>query len=406
MLYRKKKPFTRVFVACLLFISLALVLAPEASASKSNSGIPDPPTVSAKSAVLLEAESGRVITGKREHVRMPMASTTKIMTALVAMERVPLDRVVSVSAKAVGVEGSSVYLFAGEELTMEALLYAMLLESANDAAAAIAIEVGGSIDAFADLMNEKAKELGLADTHFKNPHGLGDEDHYTTAYDLAVIAAEALKNVTFRRIVSTYKKTIPMQSTGGVRLLINHNKMLRLYDGAIGVKTGFTKQSGRCLVSAAERDGVMLVAVTLSAPDDWNDHTRLLDYGFSLYERINLTTAGGFRADVSVVGGTLPKVSVTNRASLSVSLPKNHESITTRVELPRFLFGRVEENQPVGRLIFLSDLDGDGVAEEIGSCELVATAASDKAEYPSFFVRLFRSIAEFFRGLLEKSNED
>lgn len=403
MLYRKKKTFTRVLAACLLFVTLALVLAPETSARKSNSGTAGPPTVSAKSAVLIEAETGRIITGKREHVRMPMASTTKIMTALVAIEKVPLDRVVSVSAKAVGVEGSSVYLFAGEELTMEALLYAMLLESANDAAAAIAIEIGGSIDAFADMMNEKAKELGLSDTHFKNPHGLGDEDHYTTAYDLAVIAAEALKNETFRRIVSTYKKTIPMQSTGGVRLLINHNKMLRLYDGAIGVKTGFTKQSGRCLVSAAERDGVTLVAVTLSAPDDWNDHTRLLDYGFSVYERINLTNAGSFRADVPVVGGTLTNVAVTNRDSLSVSLPKNHESITTRVELPRFLFGRIEENQTVGRLVYLTDLDGDGEEEEIGSCDLIATKTSKNAEYPSFFVRLFRAVADFFRNLFSGS---
>ena len=235
-----------------------------------------PPALSARSAVLIDADSCRVLCGVLHNERMAMASTTKIMTALVAAEAGELDRLVSVSPDAVGIEGSSIYLYAGEKLTLRDLICAMLLESANDAAAAIAIEVGGSIEGFCAMMNEKAKELGLCDTHFTNPHGLYDEEHYTTAYELAVIASRVLANKTLRKIVSSKKMTVtPIE--GSVRVLYNHNKMLAMYDGAIGIKTGFTKKSGRCLVSAAERNGLTLIAVTLDAPDDWRDHTSLLD---------------------------------------------------------------------------------------------------------------------------------
>ena len=172
-------------------------------------------------------------------------------------------------------EGSSVYLAQDEVLTLKELLYALLLESANDAAVAIAMAVDGSVDAFADRMNRYAAQLGLKDTHFVNPHGLDDDAHYTTARELALITRAALENPDFREIVSTQKTVIPLRGSEGVRLLLNHNRLLREYDGCIGVKTGFTKKTGRCLVSAAERDGVMLIAVTLGAPDDWNDHRRV-----------------------------------------------------------------------------------------------------------------------------------
>lgn len=357
------------------------------------------PSLSANSAILIEAESGCVIFEKNAHTRMPMASTTKMMTALVAIEQVPLDRVVTVSPKAVGIEGSSVYLYAGEQLTMEALLYAMLLESANDAAAAIAIEVAGSIDAFADLMNQKAEELGLCDTHFENPHGLGADGHYTTAYDLAIIAATALKNQTFRTIVSTYKKTIPMSSTNGVRLLINHNKMLKYYDGAIGVKTGFTKQSGRCLVSAAERNGTTLVSVTLNAPDDWNDHTKLLDHGFSLYEHVTLLDAEAYQTQIDVIGGTRTSVTVTNPAALEASLPVERGQIHSRTELPRFLYGQVEQGAEIGRIVYFCDRNGDGTEEVIGECALIAVEDSENVKYPSFFERIFSAITGFFSNI-------
>ena len=208
--------------------------------------------VSAESAILIEAKTGTALYEKKADERLPMASTTKIMTALVALELAPPETVVTVPREAVGTEGSSVYLFEGEQLTLEQLLYALLLASANDAAVAIACGTAGSVEAFAGKMNEKAASLGLRNTHFVNPHGLDDPDHYTSARDLAVIARAALEVPLIRKAVSTQKITIPHNAEDGVRLLVNHNKLLRTYDGAIGVKTGFTKRSGRCLVSAAE----------------------------------------------------------------------------------------------------------------------------------------------------------
>lgn len=251
-------------------------------------------SLSAESAVLIDANSGNVLYSKNHTERMEMASTTKIMTALVAAESFDSKKTVRVSPEAVGVEGSSVYLYEGEQITMEELLYSLLLQSANDAATAIAIAVAGSVEEFADMMNARASEMGLDNTHFTNPHGLSDNEHYTTAYDLAIIASHALKNETVREIVSTYKKTIPIDSRCNPRTLVNHNKMLRLYDGAIGVKTGFTKRAGRCLVSAAERDGLTLIAVTLNAPDDWRDHTQMLDFGFDSYESLLIAEVGAF----------------------------------------------------------------------------------------------------------------
>ena len=190
---------------------------------------------SAKAHILLEASSGAVLAQKNADARLPMASTTKIMTALAALDALPLDTTVRIPAAAVGVEGSSVYLAQDEVLTLKELLYALLLESANDAAVAIAIAVDGSVDAFADRMNRYAAQLGLKDTHFVNPHGLDDDAHYTTARELALITRAALENPDFREIVSTQKTVIPLRGSEGVRLLLNHNRLLREYDGCIGV---------------------------------------------------------------------------------------------------------------------------------------------------------------------------
>ena len=229
-----------------------------------------------------------------------MASTTKIMTALVAIENCPIDKMVTVSPEAVGVEGSSVYLKANEKISMESLLYALLLSSANDAAAAIAYEVAGGIPEFAELMNEKAKSLGLENTHFANPHGLDDAEHYTTARELALIARAALENETFSKIVSTKKKTISIHDGEESRLLVNHNRLLFEYDDVVGVKTGYTKKCGRTLVSAAEKDGVHLIAVTLSDGNDWVDHRAMLDYGYEKIECVTLCKAGDFRRTLHV----------------------------------------------------------------------------------------------------------
>ena len=357
-----------------------------------------PPSLSAQSALLMEADSKNIVFEKNAHTRLPMASTTKIMTALVALEAAPPDTVIEVDASAVGTEGSSIYLCEGEKLTLEKLLYALMLESANDAAVAIAIGVAGSQEAFVDAMNRKATSLGLSDTHFANPHGLDAEAHYTTAYELAIIAREALKNPLLKTIVSTRKTTIPHQDTDGVRLLVNHNKMLRQYDGCIGVKTGYTQKSGRCLVSAAERDGVTMIAVTIDSPDDWNDHTKLLDYGFANYRRVELCPAD-YQFCLPVVGGKEPYVMLGVEQAVSITLPVGVGVIEQTVECPRHVFAPVKQGEICGRMHFWCDTNNDGIWEIVGDVPLIA-----QYDAPQFLPRLslWQRFLLWLRGLFSQ----
>ncbi len=308
---------------------------------------------SAQSAVLMEASTGEVIFDQNADAQLPMASTTKIMTALVALESCAISDIVTVASDAVGVEGSSIYLTEGERLSMEDLLYALMLESANDAAVAIAIHVAGDVASFVEKMNRKATDLGLENTRFANPHGLDDEAHYTTAKELAIIARVAMEHPDFRTITGTTRRTIPLHGNEGVRLLLNHNKLLKQYDGVIGGKTGFTKISGRCLVSVAERDGVQLIAVTLKAPDDWRDHTAMLDYGFSLFASVSLCTKGFYDAPLSLQSGTQTYVMVSNTDGLSLPLRRDHGEIVCIVELPHLTFAPVATGQQLGQLRFV-----------------------------------------------------
>lgn len=371
---KKRIRFMLVFLAALIFMPLV---------PRAQTGIP---SVSASSAVLIDAPSGRILFGKNENQRRGMASTTKIMTAIVALENSSLDKLVTVAPSAAGVEGSSVYLYAGEEVTMETLLYALMLQSANDAAAAIAYEIAGGIESFADMMNEKAASLGLHDTHFMNPHGLDDENHYTTAYELALISAYALKNDTFAKIVSTEKKVIPLHNSSASRLLVNHNRLLRSYDDIIGVKTGFTKKCGRTLVSAAERDGVRLICVTLNDGDDWKDHRALLDYGFSLYETEELAIPGEFSCEVPVCGGSIDVVRASNTDGCHAVLPRNHGAVTVMTELPRFLYAGVKRGDRIGTVRFFAD------GAEIASVPLYAEEDVPAAEKEkTFWQKIFPS---------------
>lgn len=301
------------FLVCLSLLIPSLILPGSAKEIES---------LSAECAVLYDPAGHRVLYGRNADKRHAMASTTKIMTALVALRHLPLDTVVTVPKEATGVEGSSVYLKPGETYTLEALLYALLLQSANDAAEAIAYAVAGGIESFSDLMNETAKNLGLSETHFENPHGLDGESHYTTARELAIIAAEALENEDFARIVSTRRYTFTSTNGENPRTLINHNKMLLLYDGAVGVKTGYTKSCGRCLVTAARRDDLTLISVTLDAPGDWADHTALLDYGFSHYEHRVIAAERTLSISLPLFNseGT---VTLTNRDALSLVMPRD-----------------------------------------------------------------------------------
>lgn len=235
-----------------------------------------------RSGVVIEQSSRRVLLDEGMNVRCYPASTTKVLTALAVLNNVPLDKVVTVPKKAEGVEGSSIYLRAGQKITVEDLLFGLMLRSGNDAATALAIETSGSVEKFAELMNRTAKELGANDSNFVNPHGLHDDEHYTTAYDLALITAAAYENPDFVRIASAKKAKITID--GEAHYIGNKNKMLTLYEGANGVKTGYTKRSGRCLVSGAYRNNMQLVTVVLNYNDMWNDSIRMLNYGFDTYE--------------------------------------------------------------------------------------------------------------------------
>lgn len=313
----------------------------------------DSPTVSARAATLFEPETESFVYMKNADERLPMASTTKILTGLIALDTLPEDELITVDERAVGIEGSSIYLEAGETLTAKDLVYALILQSANDAAAALAIKISGTVDSFAELMNEKARELGLHDSSFKNPHGLDAEGHYTTAHDLAIISAAALKNESFKEICSTYKKEIT--SSEKTRLVVNHNKLLKSYDGCIGMKTGYTKRSGRSLVSAAERDGVTMIAVTIDAPDDWRDHTKLLDLGFSLFEARYLARSGEFSYELPVLDGVCESVRVKNTEDFKIVSEISKAGFKTHVKLSRYLVAPINEGDEVGKVIFTKD---------------------------------------------------
>nr|WP_246431900.1 D-alanyl-D-alanine carboxypeptidase family protein [Paenibacillus endophyticus] len=246
----------------------------------------------AKGSALIDVESGRLIYSSNGDTSMRIASLTKIMTAIVAIDNGKLTDMVKTSKRAVGKEGSSIYLQLGEEMSLLHMLYGLMLRSGNDAATAIAEHVGGSEEGFVHLMNEKAAFLGLTHTQFKNPHGLDEDGHYSSANDLAKLTAYALKNDVFAEIVSTRVKKVPNPHEKWEYSYTNKNKMLSMYEGADGVKTGYTKKSLRCLVSSATRDGQQLAAVTINDGDDWSDHRKMLDWGFKHYPLQEIAVKG------------------------------------------------------------------------------------------------------------------
>ena len=339
----------------------------------------EPLGVSAKGAALYNPDTDTFLYEKNADTRYPMASTTKIMTALVAAEETDLSEEVMIPAEAVGIEGSSLYLCEGEKFTMEELLYGLMLRSANDAATAIALTVSGSVSAFADKMNEKAAALGLTDTHFENPHGLDAPAHYTTARDLARLGAAAIQNEAVRTIASTYKKTIGEGES--TRLIVNHNKLLRSYEGAIGLKTGFTKKCGRCLVGAAEKNGITLVTATLSAPDDWADHTRMLDYGFDALTAYARLLPGEFSKEISVLGGMSSTVTLTNREGFTLIDRVGLADVEMKIAANPYATAPIAEGDVLGKLLFIRE------GELLGSLDLVAkeSVATVGAKRKKFF---------------------
>lgn len=307
--------------------------------------------VSAKGAILIEATTGRVLYEANADERLPMASTTKIMTALLALETYEPDAIVTVPKDAVGIEGSSLYLERNERIRMIDLVYGLMLVSGNDAAVAIALTLCGSLEQFASCMNERAAELGLTDTHFVTPNGLHDDDHYTTARDLAVLTAYALKNPTFCEIVSTqYHQT---DCGSRQRTFKNKNRLLWEYEGANGVKTGYTTVAGKCLSFSASRDGMQLVGVVLDCPAMWDAAKTLLNYGFSEFEMV---CPADPRAALllPVENGEKSFLSVAPKQSILVPLRKDgSESVTVSVSLPTMVQAPVAKALPVGTVTVL-----------------------------------------------------
>nr|WP_325257792.1 D-alanyl-D-alanine carboxypeptidase family protein [uncultured Oscillibacter sp.] len=300
---------------------------------------------SASSAILMDMDSGRVLYERNAGARMLIASTTKIMTALVAIRDGTLSDTVKVSREAAYTEGSSMYLKEGEELTLETLLYGLLLCSGNDAAVAVAEHVAGSVGRFVERMNETALALGMEDTSFANPNGLDDENHYSTARDMALLACAAMRNETLVRIAST--RTV---SIGG-RTMTNHNKLLSLMDGCVGLKTGYTRAAGRTLVSCAERNGQRLVAVTLQDGNDWADHQSFYEYGFAAYPARRAAQLGHELAQAAVKGGIRTQVPLIAADSFAWPLAQG-EALKTDIRLDRELAAPLRAGTSVGEAVF------------------------------------------------------
>ena len=335
--------------------------------------------ISAEKAYVLDAVSGRTVYEKNPDSQSLIASTTKIMTALVVCEQCNvLDRM-RIPREAVGIEGSSMYLQEGEVLTIQELLYGLMLRSGNDAAVALAIYCGGTVEGFAELMNDKARLLGMENSHFVNPNGLDAPEHYSTARDLAVLAAYAMENPIFYKTVSA--KSVK----AGERYLTNHNKLLWRLEGADGVKTGYTKAAGRILVSSCTRQGRRLVGVTIHAPDDWNDHTALLEDGFSRYRVQRIITAGDVVGSLEIAGGQRGQVQLLAGSDFEYPLADG-EIPEVRLPGPGFVYAPVVSGAEAG----IANICING--RQIGKIPLVygITVEKEPEEEMNLLERLFK----------------
>ncbi len=350
--------------------------------------------VSASCAVLMCADTGEVLYSKNPHEKRSMASTTKIMTALLAVREATPEREITVTKEMVSVEGTSMGLLPGDKVSLRELVYGMLLSSGNDAANTVACILGGSPEGFAVMMNEQADFIGMEDTNFVTASGLDSEGHYSTAYDMALLASECIKDPLFREVCSSKTAKLSYGNPPYSRTLSNHNRLLWSCEGVIGVKTGFTRKSGRCLVSAAERDGVTLVAVTLNAPDDWNDHIRMLEYGFDSVEAERYEfDASAY--EVSVYGGTTASVAVhSTEAPVLVKQSRIYETV---VLMSPYVYAPVEKGQILGKILIR--YGGKTVAE------IPLAASADSAVKPKtvveekpkgYFASLFQKIKDYF----------
>lgn len=354
---------------------------------------PDPSDISAKAAVVIEAKSGRVLWKKQETARLPMASTTKIMTTILTLESGDLDSEFTVDPAAVHTEGSSMGLREGDIVSKRDLCIGMLLPSGNDAANCAAMRIGGTIPDFVKLMNAKAAKLGLSSTHFVTPSGLHADDHYSTALDMALLTAYALKNPDFASICSQKTMRLEYGDPPYSRSLSNTNKLLTKYEGCIGVKTGFTDEAGRCLISAAEHDGVTLICVTLNAPDDWNDHIKLYDDCF-MHTHLE-TVSEDISYEIPLAGGICDTITLTpKRQPQYVRIDGQTNTLTYKAVTPQLLYAPLITGSEAGTLMVCDN------GKEIDRIPLVTsedapmTSAAPPKEGIAYRIR------EFFKTLL------
>lgn len=349
--------------------------------------------ISAKSAVLMDADSGRVLYEKDSHLRLPQASTTKITSAILAIEKGNLTDKITISKYAAETGGAAIWLETGEVLTLEDLLYAMLLNSANDAAMAVAEHIGGNEENFVKMMNDFARDLGAKDTHYVNPHGLHDDNHYSSAYDLALLGRYAMQNPTFEKIVATEKRVIPWAGHEWNRLLINKNKFIHnpdLYPGADGIKNGFTTPAGYCLVASATRNGMRLIAVVMDCPGATEEIKKMFDYGFQNYKRTLLFSRGE----------TVDKLRLENEASLGLisaepfyaALKQDEaEKVNVEVTVPEDISLPIKKGNVCGKAV--CKVDG----EVIGMVNLMA---ADSVKKPGLFSSLWQFVITVFSSLV------
>ncbi len=316
----------------------------------------DAPQLKAESAILLDAKTGQVLYDKNSHNRKAPASTTKVLTALLAIESGRLDEITTVSIHAASTPGSTLNLYAGQHISLRELLTGLLLRSGNDAAVAIAEHLAGSVKNFADLMNKKAYDIGARESHFVNPHGLTHPDHYTTAYDLALIACYAMRNPVFAELVSTKEAEIEWLDRKGHeqdRSLRNTNKLLWMFEEADGVKTGTTGAAGPCLISSATRDNQKLIAVVLHDSARWYDSMQLLKYGFDTFDLINYAAANDIVAAVGVEGGMTKQLDVIANTAAAIVVPaQNRSAVTVECNIPDIVKAPIYRGQKIGEIIF------------------------------------------------------
>jgi D-alanyl-D-alanine carboxypeptidase (penicillin-binding protein 5/6) len=347
-----------------------------------------PPELTAKSAILIEASTGKILYERRSQERRPPASTTKMMTLITALEHGKLDDIVTASEVASQTEGSTLWLAPGEQLKMQDLLYGVMLVSGNDATVAVAEHISGSVGKFADLMTAKAKAIGAVDTHFTNSSGLPDPQHYSTARDLAFIAAYGYKNPLFAEIISTPSRTMPWAGKDHEREIFNENKLLWQYEGANGVKTGYTDEAGPCLVSAAKRNGIQLIAVVLDSDYMWTDSIALLDYGFRQVRSQPYFQQGDVLRTIRVANGKTESIPLAVQDSLAVPVFEEGgvSDYHTVLEVPNRVEAPIRRGQKVG---VVKTLFKD---KEIAVIDLVAADSSEKKSLWSLVWTSLRSL--------------